>query len=282
MQMNELQIAAEEIRKMTILSMAEAGYGHIGGCMSLCEVLAVLYGAVLNVDPESPQKEDRDRLVLSKGHCGPVLYAALAWKGYFDRELLKTLNQNGTSLPSHCDRLKTTGIDFSTGSLGQGVSLGIGAALGCRMKGFCNHVYIIVGDGELQEGQVWEGIQFISHRKMDNIVLIVDCNKRQLDGWVTGICNPHDTGQKFAAFGFEVFKADGRDCRSIYEALTVAKHAGKPAVVLLDTEKGQGCSFAEKADFNHYMVITDEMAAEAIEEIDRRIGRLCSNDAVME
>jgi transketolase len=272
MQMNELKIAAEEIRKMTILSMAEAGYGHIGGCMSICEVLAVLYGTVLNVDPEFPQKEDRDRLILSKGHCGPVLYAALAWKGYFSQELLKTLNQNGTSLPSHCDRLKTRGVDLSTGSLGQGVSLGIGVALGCKMKGINNHVYIIVGDGELQEGQVWEGVQFMSHRKMDNVVLIVDCNKRQLDGWVCDICNPHDTGQKFAAFGFDVFNADGKDCRSIYDALIRAKNARKPAVVLLDTQKGQGCSFAEEAEFNHYMVINHEMAGKAIAEIDSRIG----------
>lgn len=269
--MRMLKIAAEEIRKLTILSMAEAGYGHIGGCMSLCEVLAVLYGFILNVDPKCPGKEDRDRLILSKGHCGPVLYAALAWKGYFSRELLKTLNQNGTSLPSHCDRIKTRGIDLSTGSLGQGVSLGIGAALGCKMRGFKNHVYIIVGDGELQEGQVWEGIQFVSHRQMDNVVFIVDCNKRQLDGWVSDICNPLDTGKKFAAFGFEVFHADGRDCTDIYDALVKAKSARKPAAVILDTQKGQGCSFAEKADFNHYMVITREMAAEAIEEIDRRI-----------
>lgn len=271
MNKNELKIAAEEIRKMTILSMAHAGFGHIGGCMSLCEVLAVLYGAILNVDPKDPQKKDRDRLVLSKGHCGPALYAALAWKGYFDRELLKTLNKNGTRLPSHCDRLKTPGIDLSTGSLGQGISLGIGAALGCKMKQFKNHVYIIVGDGELQEGQIWEGVQFAAHRKMDNIILIVDCNKRQLDGWVDNICNPYDTGQKLTAFGFEVFHAAGQDCGDIYDALVKAKSAGKPAAVLLDTQKGQGCSFAEKADFNHYMVINFEMADEAIREIDHRM-----------
>lgn len=271
MDRHKMQIAAEEIRKMTISAMAEAGYGHIGGAMSICEVLAVLYGSILEIDPKCPRKEDRDRLILSKGHSGPALYAALAWKGYFDRELMKTLNQNDTSLPSHCDRLKTPGIDLSTGSLGQGVSLGIGVALGCKMRNMKSHVYIIVGDGELQEGQVWEGIQFASHHRLDNVVLIVDGNKRQLDGWVNDICNLYDIGQKFSSFGFDVFQADGKNCRDIYDALIKAKQAKKPVAVLLDTEKGQGCSFAEAADFNHYMVVDRQMAAEAIGEIDRRI-----------
>jgi len=271
MDRHEMKKAAEEIRKMTISAIAEAGYGHIGGSMSICELLAVLYGYILKIDPSCPQKEDRDRLILSKGHCGPALYAALAWKGYFDRELLKTLNQNDTRLPSHCDRLKTPGVDLSTGSLGQGVSLGIGVALGCKMRGMKNHVYIIVGDGEMQEGQVWEGIQFAAHRRLDNVVLIVDDNKRQLDGWVADICNSFELAQKFSAFGFTVFHADGKDCGEIYDALIMAREAEKPAAVLLDTEKGQGCSFAEAADFNHYMVVDHEMAAEAIREIDRRM-----------
>lgn len=274
---NQFNKAAAQIRKLTISSMAAAGYGHIGGCMSICEVLAVLYEGVMNVDPENPQKEDRDWLVLSKGHCGPALYAALAYKGYFDAELLKTLNQNGTSLPSHCDRLKTPGIDLSTGSLGQGISLGIGAALGNKMKELRNFVYIIVGDGELQEGQVWEGVQFAAHRRLDNMVLIVDCNKRQLDGYTNDICSTFDIRAKFFAFGFEVQKADGQDCEDIYRALMnakqISKSIGKPTVVLLDTQKGQGCSFAENASFNHYMVITEAMAQEAISEVDRRLHK---------
>lgn len=268
---DKLKIAAAEIRKLTISAMAAAGYGHIGGSMSICEVLAVLYEGVLNIDPLNPKKEDRDWLVLSKGHCGPALYAALAYKGYFPLEELKTLNRNGTKLPSHCDRLKTCGIDLSTGSLGQGVSLGIGAALGNKMKGLHSHVFIIVGDGEMQEGQVWEGIQFAAHRQLDNMVLIVDRNKRQLDGWTENICSPFDIQAKFRAFGFEAICADGQDCPDIYHALMEAKAMKKPAVVILDTEKGQGCSFAEKAEFNHYMVITDEMAEEANSEIDMRL-----------
>lgn len=272
MDINRLKKAAAEIRKLTIRAMADAGYGHIGGSMSICEVLAVLYDAVLNIDPKDPGWEQRDRLVLSKGHCGPALYAALAYKGYFKRELLSTLNRGGTQLPSHCDRLKTPGIDLSTGSLGQGVSLGIGAALGCRMKGIDNTVYIIVGDGELQEGQVWEGVQFAAHRGMDNVVLIVDANKRQLDGYVDNICRGFNTAAKLTAFGWEVFGADGQDCAAIYDALMKAKNSAKPAAVILDTEKGQGCSFAEKAAFNHYMVISQEMADEACAEVDRRLA----------
>jgi transketolase len=271
MSSNQYIKAAAEIRKLTISSMASAGFGHIGGSMSICEALAVLYEGILNIDPLDPQKKDRDWLVLSKGHCGPALYAALAYKGYFDRELLKTLNQNGTSLPSHCDRLKTCGIDLSTGSLGQGVSLGIGAALGNRMRGIQNHVYIIVGDGELQEGQVWEGIQFAAHWKLDNLVLIVDNNKRQLDGWTQNISSTIDLPAKFEAFNFEVLSANGQDCDEIFETLSKAKQAKKPVAVILNTQKGQGCSFAEKVDFNHYMVITEAMAEEAIVEIDSRL-----------
>ena len=274
MDIKKLKFTAADIRKLTIRAMEAAGYGHIGGSMSICEVLAVLYDGIMNIDPQHPDKEDRDLLVLSKGHCGPALYAALAWKGYFDRELLKTLNQNGTSLPSHCDRLKTPGIDLSTGSLGQGVSIGIGAALGSKMKGIKNTVFIIAGDGELQEGQVWEGVQFAAHRNLDNIVLIVDVNKRQLDGWVKDICDEFDLKEKFNAFGFEAFHVDGRDCGDIYKGLKEAKECNKPSVVLLDTDKGQGCTFAEKAAFNHYMVITGQMADEAIAKIDRRLGEL--------
>ncbi|HWQ58988.1 MAG TPA: transketolase [Clostridia bacterium] len=266
-----LKTAAAEIRKLTIRAMASAGYGHIGGSMSICEALAVLYGAVLRVDPARPDLEERDRLILSKGHCGPALYAALAYHGYFDPALLATLNADGTLLPSHCDRLKTPGVDLSTGSLGQGMSLGLGAALGLRMKGFDSRVYIIVGDGELQEGQVWEGVQFAAHRNLDNVALLVDANKRQLDGYVADICRSFDLAQKFEAFGFVTFGADGRDCASILDALTKARDCGRPAAVILDTEKGQGCRFAEEAAFNHYMTITPDMAEEACREIDRRL-----------
>jgi transketolase len=265
--------AAAEIRKLTIRAMEAAGYGHIGGSMSICDVLAVLYTDIMNVDPKDSKKRDRDWLVLSKGHCGPALYAALAYKGFFDPEELKTLNGNGTRLPSHCDRLKTKGVDLSTGSLGQGLSLAVGAAVGNRLQGITSTVYVIVGDGELQEGQNWEAIQFVAHRRLDNLVVIVDNNRRQLDGYTRDICNPFDLKEKFKSFGLDAVEADGHDVEAIYNALTTAKNAGRPTAVILNTEKGHGCCFAEIDGFNHYMVITHDMAEEAVNEIDARLKR---------
>jgi len=265
--------AAAEIRKLTILAMESAGYGHIGGSMSLCDMLAVLYTDIMDVDPSDPKKPDRDYLVLSKGHCGPALYATLAHKGYFPTDLLKTLNQGGTSLPSHCDRLKTKGIDIGTGSLGQGLSLGIGVALGKKIQGIKGTVFVIVGDGELQEGQNWEAVQFLAHWKLDNVVIIVDNNKRQLDGFTKDVCESFDLVKKFSAFGLESFDVDGHDVRAIYKGLTKAKNSGKPTAVVMNTEKGYGCNFAEIPGFNHYMVISPEMAASAKAEVDARLKK---------
>ncbi len=265
--------AAAEIRKLTIRSMAAAGYGHIGGSMSICDVLAVLYTDILRIDPKDIQKKDRDWFVLSKGHCGPALYAALAYKGYFDVSELNTLNANGTNLPSHCDRLKTKGVDLSTGSLGQGLSLAAGAALGNRLQGINSRVFVIVGDGELQEGQNWEAVQFIAHRQLNNLVLIVDDNKRQLDGYTKDVCNPFRLKAKFEAFGLGAVEADGHDVRAVYDALTQAGNSDRPTAVILSTEKGHGCNFAEIDGFNHYMVITHEMADSAIAEIDERLNK---------
>jgi len=265
--------AAAEIRKLTIRAMESAGYGHIGGSMSLCDMLAVLYTDIMNIDPANSKKEDRDWIVLSKGHCGPALYAALAYKGYFDIEKLKTLNANGTNLPSHCDRLKTNGIDISTGSLGQGISLATGVALGNKIRGITSTVYVIVGDGELQEGQNWEAIQFIAHRQLNNLVIIVDNNKRQLDGYTKDICNPFNLKNKFEAFGLNALETDGHDVRSIYSALLEARGLSCPTAVIMNTEKGHGCNFAEIDGFNHYMVITHEMTEAAILEINSRLEK---------
>lgn len=263
--------AAAEIRKLTITAMAAAGYGHIGGSMSICDVLAVLYTDILNIDPADAAKRDRDWFVLSKGHCGPALYAALAYRGFFDKELLKTLNANGTSLPSHCDRLKTVGVDLSTGSLGQGISLAVGAAMGNRLQGIDSTVFVMVGDGELQEGQNWEAIQFIAHRQLGGIVLLVDNNRRQLDGFTEDICKPFDLREKFTAFGLETQEVNGHEVEEIYAAICAAKSSKKPSVVILNTEKGHGCSFSEIKGFNHYMIITEEMARSAIKDIDARL-----------
>ena len=273
MDIRKTMAAAAEIRKLVIESMAAAGYGHIGGSMSICELLAVLYTDILRIDPKDSRRKDRDWLVLSKGHCGPALYAALAYKGYFDTDELKTLNANGTKLPSHCDRLKTTGVDLSTGSLGQGLSLAAGAALGNKLQGIGSRVYVIVGDGELQEGQNWEAIQFIAHRQLDNLVIIVDDNKRQLDGFTRDICNPFSLSDKFKAFGIKTIEADGHDVKAIFDALAQAGEWGSPAAVILNTMKGYGCSFSETDGFNHYMVVSQEMADSAIAEIDERLAR---------
>lgn len=267
----ELQKAAAEICKLTITAIESAGYGHIGGSMSICDVLAVLYCDIMRIDPTNPEMPDRDRLVLSKGHCGPALYAALAYKNYFPKSLLSTLNANSTSLPSHCDRLKTKGIDISTGSLGQGLSIASGIAYGSKLRGYDSYCYCIVGDGELQEGQNWEAVQFAVHHNLDNLVLIVDNNKRQLDGYTQEICKGPNIADKLQAFGMNVYTTDGHDVSAIRAALVSAKLSRHPSAVVLDTQKGFGCSFAEIDGFNHYMVVTPQMAQEARDEIDRRL-----------
>ena len=264
--------AAAEIRSLTIGAMASFGAGHIGGCMSVCDILAVLFQDVMRIDPANPSDPERDWLVLSKGHSGPALYAALAYRGYFDPAELRTLNANGTRLPSHADRLKTPGVDISTGSLGQGMSLATGVALGNKMQGLESTTFVIVGDGELQEGQNWEAVQFIANRQVDNLVIIVDNNHRQLDGYTADICEPFSLPAKFAAFGLGVIEGDGHDVRAIHEAITAARAAPRPTVVVLDTEKGHGCSFAEFDGYNHYMPITAEMAESAIAEVGRRLA----------
>jgi len=263
---------AAEIRKLTITAMESIGYGHIGGSMSICEMLAVLYNDIMDVDPKNPKDPNRDYLVLSKGHCGPAVYGALALKGFISKDELKTLNHNGTNLPSHCNRLKTNGVDITTGSLGQGLSLGAGVAMGKKLQCLKGMVFVIVGDGELQEGQIWEAVQFLAHQKLNNLVVIVDNNRRQLDGFTKDVCNPFDLSQKFKAFGFDAIEADGHCVEETYKALSAAKAANTPTAVILNTEKGYGCNFSEIPGFNHFMTITKEMADSAKEDINRRLA----------
>ncbi len=264
-------VAAAKIRKLTIRALADFGYGHIGGSMSVCDLYGVLYSGVLNIDSKNPNKIDRDWVVMSKGHSGPALYSALAYAGFFPISDLKTLNANATNLPSHCDRLKTCGIDLSTGSLGQGISLGMGAALGNKLQGIDSYTYIILGDGELQEGQIWEGVQFAAHHRLDNVIIFIDNNHKQLDGTIEEVCRQFDLAMKFSAFGWEAIRIDGHNTDSIYEAILQAKENNGPVVIIMDTIKGQGCSFAELVAFNHYMIISQEMSEEACKEIDRRL-----------
>lgn len=262
-----------DIRIQTIRALAAAGYGHIGGSMSIADALGALYGGVMNIRPGEPEWEDRDFLVLSKGHCGPALYATLALLGYFPVEELKTVNRGGTRLPSHCDRLRTPGVDMSTGSLGQGMSSAEGIALGNRLKGLSSYTYCILGDGECQEGQVWEGAELAAQLKLDHLIVLVDENKKQLDGPVDAVRTGQDLAAKWRAFGWRVERVAGWDAGAIAEAVERAKaHPGVPTTLILDTLKGLGADFAEAAAFNHYMVISPETAEAAVREIERRLA----------
>jgi transketolase len=271
-----LEIFAAQIRLETLKELKELGFGHIGGAMSIVETLAVLYGAIMKVDPERPQWDDRDWLVVSKGHAGPALYAALALKGYFPQEELKTLNKPGTNLPSHCDRLRTIGVDMTTGSLGQGMSTAIGVAYGHKIRKKSNITYLIIGDGECDEGQIWEGAMFASHHKLDNLIALVDVNKKQLDGYTQDILDLGNLGPKFLEFGWHVIEVDGSDVIQIHEALQRCRHRGigQPSMIVLDTIKGKGCTFAEQELFNHHMAISPEKADGAIAYVEKRLDIL--------
>lgn len=267
----EMRRLSADIRIWTLRELAEAGFGHIGGSASLADVLAVLYGGVMKIDPENPKWEDRDWFVLSKGHCAPALYATLALKGFFPMDWLKTLNKGGTNLPSHADRLKVPGVDMSTGSLGQGISAAVGIAYANRQQGKDSWTYCVLGDGECNEGQVWEACQTANQFKLDHLVLFVDWNKKQLDGTVEAINDPVNLEEKFRAFGFDATTVKGYDVGEIYEAIEKAKaNPGKPHCIVLDTYKGLGIDFAEPVEFNHYLTFGPEEAEESIKEIERR------------
>lgn len=267
-----MRTLSADIRKTTVKTIAGAGFGHIGGSVSIADVLAVLYGGMMRVNPQDPTWPERDWLVLSKGHCGPGLYAALAHAGYFPMDWLETLNKPGTRLPSHADGQKTPGVDMSTGSLGQGISSAAGIALGNRLQGRDNYTYCIVGDGELNEGEVWEACEAATHLALDHFIVFVDWNKKQLDGTLDEISNPVNIEEKFRAFGFDARTVKGYDVEAIWNGIEAAKQvSGKPHVIVLDTIKGLGINFAEEQEFNHYMTFNMEQAEKACQEIDRRL-----------
>lgn len=246
--MQELRVFAEQIRLETLKIIGARGFGHVGGSMSLAETMAVVYGAYMNIDPKNPRWEDRDWFVLSKGHAGPVMYATLGPKGFYPVSDAYQLNQPGTIFPSHTDRNKTPGVDLTTGSLGQGIGEAVGAALGLKTQGKNSRVYVAVGDGESDEGAVWEAAQFAAHYKLDNLICFVDDNKRQLDGAVDKVMS-HGKGiaAKFDAFGWNVITvADGNDVEQIYDAVADAlKVKNMPSCIVLNTIKGKGATFAE-------------------------------------
>ncbi|MDR0561498.1 MAG: transketolase [Spirochaetaceae bacterium] len=264
-----LKAKALEIRKMTIEEIGALGTGHIGGAMSIADLLALLYFHRMRIDPQQPRMADRDQLVVSKGHSGPAVYAALALKGYFPKEWLLTLNQGGTKLPSHCDRNLTPGIDMTTGSLGQGFSAALGIALGLRMDKRDAKVYTIIGDGESNEGQIWEAALFAGFQGLSNLIAFTDYNKQQLDGYVKDILNLEDLSAKWNAFGWYTQRVDGHDIAALDDAVGNALAQGKkPSMIIMDTIKGRGCSFAEGIQNNHSMAFNLEKAKEAIAALE--------------
>ena len=243
---------ALKIRIGVVEEMRARGFGHIGGSLSVCDVLSVLYEGVMRYDPKDPKWPERDKLVCSKGHAGPAVYATLALKGFFPYDMLASLNQPGTNLPSHCDKNKTPGVDMTTGSLGQGTSLAVGLALGDRLAGRDSRTFLIVGDGELNEGQCWEAAMFTAAKKLTNITWIIDDNKRQLDGWTANVLNPFNFEEKFRAFGFDAVTVKGDDVMGLYEALT-APAGDKPKAIVLDSVKGAGVADVVNTFGNHSM-----------------------------
>ena len=273
----DLRVMAEEIRLAALQMFSNLGFGHVGGAMSVVETLAVLYGGELKHDAGNPHWEGRDRLVMSKGHAGPALYATLSLRGFFPKETLLELNQGGGSLPSHCDMNKTIGIDMTTGSLGQGMSTSIGIALGVRLNGGENTTYLVLGDGECNEGQVWEGAMFAAHNKLGGLIAFVDWNKQQLDGFTKGIIDMGDIGEKFKAFGWHTQAVNGHDPGKIKAAIVEAKKVkDAPSVIILDTVKGHGCDFAEGVAANHHMNFTREQIENAIGIQKQRLEEACA------
>lgn len=270
MQNDHLSQIAKEIRFLTIKSIASIGAGHIGGSLSIVDLLTVLYFHEMKVDPKDPKMPLRDRLVVSKGHAGPGVYATLSKKGYFPEEELYTLNKLGTNLPSHCDMNKTIGIDMTTGSLGQGISSAVGMAQGSKILNDGVYIYAIIGDGESQEGQVWEAAMYAAHAKLNNLIIFLDLNRMQIDGYIEEIINPFDVYKKWDSFGFYTQVIDGHDFDAIKDAIKCAKNNvdKKPSMIILKTIKGKGISFVEEAKVgNHSMPITKEHVVLAKKEL---------------
>ena len=269
----ELQKVANEVRKGIITSVHAAKAGHPGGSLSAADIFTYLYFEEMNVDPKDPKKADRDRFVLSKGHTAPGLYSALAQKGYFPVEDLETLRHLGSYLQGHPDMKHIPGVDMSSGSLGQGISTAVGMAIAGKMDNADYRVYTLLGDGEIQEGQVWEASMMAGFRKLDNLVVIVDNNNLQIDGALDEVCSPYPIDKKFEAFNFHVINIDGNDFDQIDAAFKEAKATkGMPTAIIAHTVKGKGVSFMENQVGWHGTAPNDEQYAVAMEELEN-IGK---------
>ncbi len=276
MNKQELQKKAAEIRKGILTGVYHAQSGHPGGSLSAADLYTYLYFEEMNINPSKPDDPDRDRFVLSKGHTAPGYYSALALRGFFPVEDLKTLRRLGSYLQGHPDRKHTPGVDMSSGSLGQGFSAAAGMALAAKMQGKEYRTYCLCGDGELQEGQIWEAAMFAAHRKLDNLCLIVDNNRLQIDGPVEEICSPYPIDEKFRAFQFHVMTINGNDFDEIKEAFDEAKrHKGQPSAIIASTVKGKGVSFMEHNVSWHGKAPNEEEYRAAMEELEKEAVGQC-------
>ena len=276
--MNKLELmkTANEIRKGIVTALHSAKAGHPGGSLSATEIFTYLYFEEMNVDPKDPKKADRDRFVLSKGHTAPGLYSTLAQKGFFPKEDLVTLRHTGSYLQGHPDMKHIPGVDMSSGSLGQGISAAVGMAIAGKLDNADYRVYTLLGDGEIQEGQVWEAAMLAGHRKLDNLVVIVDNNNLQLDGTVDEVCSPYPIDKKFEAFNFHVINIDGNDFDQIDAAFKEAKTVkGQPTAIIAKTVKGKGVSFMENQVGWHGKAPNDEEYKIAMEELEKAGEALC-------
>lgn len=274
--MTELERRANEMRVDIVRMIAEAGSGHPGGSLSCTDILCALYcGGVMEHDPANPTWEGRDRFILAKGHAAPALYAVLAHTGYFPREELLTLRKLGSRLQGHPDSNQLPGVEVSTGSLGQGLSIAAGAAAGLKLEGAPQTVFTLLGDGECQEGQVWEAAMFAAHRGLDNLVAIVDRNGLQIDGHTSDVCDPGDVTAKFAAFGWDAREVDGHDIPALVEALSAAKadRTGTPHVLVARTIKGKGVPFMEDQAGWHGKAPNAEQLEEALAALAADAGK---------
>ena len=271
----QLQILACKVRMGIIESTHAAKCGHPGGSMSAAEMFTYLYFKELNVDPKNPKWDDRDRFVLSKGHCAPGLYAALAHRGFFPVEDLVQLRKVGSYLQGHPNMNSVPGVDMSTGSLGQGISTACGMALAAKVKKQDLRVYTLLGDGEIQEGQVWEACMFASHYKLDNLCIMVDNNNLQIDGDIRKVMNPHPIDAKLEAFGFDVQVIDGHDFDAIEAAMEHAKTVkGKPSAIIMQTVKGKDVSFMENEAGWHGVAPNDAQYEQAMAELNEKLKEL--------
>ncbi len=272
----ELKKTANEIRKGIVTAVHSAKSGHPGGSLSAADIYTYLYFKEMNIDPKNPRKPDRDRFVLSKGHTAPGYYSTLANRGFFPVEDLTTLRHTGSYLQGHPNMNEIPGVDMSSGSLGQGISAAVGMALSAKLSNESYRVYTLLGDGELQEGQVWEAAMFAGHRQLDNLVVIVDNNGLQIDGNIADVCSPYPIDKKFEAFNFNVINISGHDFEQIESAFTQARQTkGKPTVIIAKTVKGKGVSYMENNAGWHGKAPNDDEYAIAMKDLEKVGEELC-------